>query len=280
MTEKPRLGVTEAFFLKPLLEGLDAPGSPFDLTVDIPSSLAVTFSDRPDNLRGAFLSPIDYARHGGDYRIVPGICVSSSLPTGAVRLYINEGRKDIVRLAVDIRVTSEIILAKIILLEKFPNLSAEQKAIQFMPMLPDVQSMLKKADAALVANLDPVPAETEKAFCLDLIEEWNDLTGLPYVHGFWVVREGSWSPSESAALLSTKEAGLKTISSIASRLSSRTMVAEKTSLDFLSMFKYNFAKEEEESVSEFLRYSYFHGVLSDIPDLTFFSDGGSGFTFN
>ncbi len=272
MTEKPRLGISEAFFLKPLLEGLDGPESPFELTTDLPSSLAVAFNDRPESFRGAFLSPIDYARHGGEYQIVPGVCVSSAGPTGAIRLYVNAGITDITRMAVDVRVTSEIILAKIILLEKFPNLSQNKKAIQFIPMMPDVQSMLSKADAALVANLGPPPAVDTGHFSLDLVEEWNDLTALPYVHGFWVVREARWNAAESTILRTAQEAGSKNLSSIASRYASALSVSKTTALDYLTSFNYALLQEQEESLSEFLRYSYFHGVLGDIPDLNFVSD--------
>jgi len=279
MTERQRLGVTEAFFLKPLLEGLDAPGSPFELTVDLPSSLSVAFNDRPESLRGAFLSPIDYARHGGDYHIVPGICVSSSRPTGTIRLYVNDETRNITRLAVDIRVTSEIILAKIILLEKYPNLSAEKKEIQFIPMMPDLQTMLKKADAALVANFAPATAQNNDLFCLDLVEEWNDLTTLPYVHGFWVVREGRWKNAESRMLLEAQEAGMKNLSSIAGRYASPPM-AQKTALDYLSSFSYTLAQEQVESVSEFFRYCYFHGALGDIPELDFVSNDATSSTVN
>jgi predicted solute-binding protein len=280
MTERPRLGVTEAFFLKPLLEGLDAPGSPFELTVDLPSSLAVAFNDRPESLRGAFLSPIDYARHGSDYHIVPGLCVSSSRPTGAIRLYVNDGTKNITRLAVDIRVTSEIILAKIILLEKFPNLSPEKKEIQFIPMMPDLQTMLKKADAALVANFAPAAVQNTDLFCLDLVEEWNDLTTLPYVHGFWVVREGRWKHTESRALVEAQEAGRKNLSSIASRYAFPPTLHERPALDYLTSFSYTLAQEQEESVSEFLRYCYFHGALGDIPELNFASNDEMSSTVN
>ena len=271
MKERLRLGVTEALFLKPLLEGLDAPESQFGLFADLPASLAVAFSDRPENLRGAFLSPIDYARHGGDYEIVPGISVSSSQPTGTIQLFVKEGIKDISRLAVDVRVTSEIILAKILLLEKFTNLSEHARAIQFLPMMPNLESMLKKADAALVTNLTPPPAGQGDVFWLDLVEEWNDLTGLPYVHGFWVVRGGGWNDSESKELLAAKERGVKNLSSIARRGASVLSLPEERCLSYLSSFSYDLGEEQEAGLSEFLRFSYFHGALGDIPDLNFYS---------
>lgn len=272
MTGTPRLAVSEALYLKPLIEGLDGPGSPFDLQVDFPAAIALNFSNRPENFRGAFLSPIDYARHGGEYQIVPGISAASAQPTGTIRLFVNHGVKDIRNVSVDIRVTSEIILAKILLLEKFPNISPRGQSMQFLPMLPDPGTMLAKADAALVVDFVPEAKPSSFAFSLDLVEEWNDLTGLPYVHGFWVVREGHWSVDDNKAIQASKERGMRDLASLASR-HARPPLSGKAVEHYLSSFKYDFGREEEEGLAEFFRYSYFHGAIKDIPDLSFVPTG-------
>ncbi len=118
---KSRLAVSNALYLKPLLFGLDRTDSPFDLIVDIPAQNALKFSQRSEGIRNAFLSPIDYARHGAEYCIVPHICVASSVPTNTIQLFIKSDLRKIDSIAVDIRYTSEIILAKIILEEKYHN---------------------------------------------------------------------------------------------------------------------------------------------------------------
>ena len=66
---KSRLAASDTLYLKPLLFGLDRRESPFDLDIDIPAKNAIKLSERSDGIRNAFLSPIDYARHGGEYRI-------------------------------------------------------------------------------------------------------------------------------------------------------------------------------------------------------------------
>ncbi len=270
MTSRPQLGISAALLVKPLVEGLDAPDAIFGLAEDIPSALAVRFNDRPDTLRGAFLSPIDYARHGAEYQIVPGIAASSREPTGTAKLFINDGVKDINSIAVDVRVTSEIILARILLLEKFPNLSSGKQSMQFIPMMPDLGAMLNKADAALVVNIAASEEHAAPAFSLDLVEEWNDLTGLPYVHGLWVVREGKWSPEETRALQEARDLGLQNLPSIARRHAA-SAATEEEHLDYLSAFSYDMGEDQENSLSEFLRYAYYHGVIRDVPELNFAS---------
>ena len=153
--EKNVLGVPEASYLRPLLYGLRDPSASLELLVDIPSQLAVKLQQRIGSLRCAFLSPIDYARHGGDYLIVPGVGVSSSSRSDTIQLFINPDVRNVRTLAVDIRVTSEIILAKIILAEKFPNEESSKDAFQIIPMFAPRYEMLKKADAALVVNFHP-----------------------------------------------------------------------------------------------------------------------------
>lgn len=271
MADKPRLGAHAALYLKPLLYGLERSESPFSVFIDLPAVVALKFSERPGELQGAFLSPIDYARHGGQYHIVPGICVSSSSPTSAIQLFIKQDRSNITTIAVDIRVTSEIILAKIVLTECFPNLPSDPRTLQFLPMLPDVDVMLKKADAALIINDSPVARPDPGIFSLDLVEEWNDLTGLPYVHGFWTARAEHLSTEELRALLAAKEQGASNLGLLSARLAPQFGISEETCLQYLTSFSYDMRGDEEASLTEFFRYSFYHGTIRDLPELNFFS---------
>jgi chorismate dehydratase len=269
---KSRLAASDALYLKPLLFGLDRSDSPFDLIIDFPANNSLNLSKRSGGIRNAFLSPIDYARHGAEYRIVPKICVASSEPTGTVQLILKSGLKNIERIAVDIRFTSEIILANIILLEKYRNESSHLKH-QFIPMTPDIDAMLAKADAALLVQDDPESLGRENTYTLDLVEEWVDLTGLPYVHGFWVGRDGELLPLEIQALLTAKQDGLRLKSQIAQTVA----LQKKSSLDdlthYISAFSYDFGEKEEESLAEFMHYAFFHGIIGDVPEIMFFDAG-------
>lgn len=266
------LGVTEALSLKPLLYGLESPSSPFQYHSGIPSNIALAFAGRVPSvlLDCAFLTPIDYARHGGEYQIIPRVCIASAVPTSTIQLFVKE-EKNISRVAVDIRVTSEIILANIILLEKYPNLPSEKKKIEFLPMLPDLSAMLEKADAALVINFLGSSSYRSDVFALDLVEEWTDLTDLPYVHGFWVGREGTLDEKSCEAFLESKRKGTAALGQIAVNEAPKYGIPTEGCLRYLSSFLYDLGPAEEESLSEFLRYAFFHGALGDVADLNFFS---------
>ncbi|RPI04196.1 MAG: hypothetical protein EHM64_10760 [Ignavibacteriae bacterium] len=267
---KSRLAASDALFLKPLLFGLDRTDSPFELVTDFPAVNALKLNERSGGLRNAFLSPIDYARHGGDYRIVPNVCAASSDPTGTIQLVLKSGLRNIDTVAVDVRFTSEIILAKIILSEKYRS-EPEHNKLQFVPMMSDVDAMLAKADAALLVQDFPGAVTRPETFTLDLVEEWADLTGLPYVHGFWVGREEDLSGPEANALISAKNSGVLLKPQIAQAAAQQQNRSMEELTRYLSAFSYDLGEKEEESLAEFLHYAYYHGIIGDVPEILYFN---------
>jgi len=262
--------VPEASYVQPLLYGLRNSSANLEFLVDFPSQLALRLQQRIDSVRCAFLSPIDYARHGADYLVVPGVGVSSSSRTDTIQLFVNPDVQNVGTIAVDIRVTSEIILAKIILAEKFPNLAAAKGPLRFIPMLPKRDEMLRKADAALVVNFCPHAQTPDEPFALDLVDEWNDLTGLPYVHGVWVGHDEAEAAAIVETLVLAKEHGVSHLAEIAEVISAERKVSRESSKQYLTGFSYGLGEEEQQGFAEFVRYAYYHGVLPDVPDLNFF----------
>jgi len=128
--------------------------------------------------------------------------------------------------------------------------------------------MLKKADAALVVNL--APSVGSDRFALDLVEEWNDLTDLPYVHGFWVSYDESLPYSDLHALVQAKRKGLPLLDAIAEDSALELKLTRDVCKAYLSAFSYDLNDAEQEGLSEFFRYAYYHGVIGDIPELNFF----------
>ena len=272
---KSRLAVPESLYVQPLLFGLAKPDSLFELVPDLPARNAIKMSERAGDIRCAFLSPIDYARHGGDYCIVPDIAVSCSRPSGAVQLLVKSDVSNISTIAVDIRVTTEIILAKIILLERYRNLPGGASGIKYLPMLPDPAQMLRKADAALIVHtgLPPETEEHPEYFTLDLVEEWVDMTDLPYVHGFWVGREEELTADEANALRTAREEGLLLKTRIAEDAARTGNLRVDRVREYLQSFDFSFGDAELQSLEELIRLAYYHGALSDMPDVRFFDLG-------
>jgi predicted solute-binding protein len=276
---KSRLAVSDALYLQPLLCGLETADAHFELVRDSPARIALKFSERAERIRCAFLSPIDYARHAGEYRIIPGICAASSQPTGTICLQVNPGVRNILTVAVDVRVTSEILLAKIILLERYRSALTTQ-ALRFLAVQDDPLLHLHEADAALQISLFTKYKAAPAGYVLDLVEEWQDMTGLPYVHGFWVGGENEVSPEEVKTLARAKTDGVRLRDQIADHFASLHQLPIRETREYLSSFSYELGEQEEEGISEFIRYAYFHGALGDIPDLQYFESPSSALPLN
>jgi predicted solute-binding protein len=270
MQSKVRLGVSDAAYLQPLLHGLSSPDSPFEPVVDLPASNSIHLNERTGNIRCAFLSPIDYLRYAGPYRIVPDACVSSSKSTRTITLTVKSGVRNIRRIAVDVRVTSEIILARIVLLERLRNSPENRQELEFIPAMPSLDSMLSKADAALIVNLSPSKTPVTNEFTIDLVEEWSDMTGLPYVHGFWVAREEDLTAQQVKGLINAKKRGIEMMEESVRTVASRSQVPAEVARDYLESFSYDFGQDQIDSLAEFGSYAYYHGALGDIAELNFF----------
>jgi len=265
------LGIPEALHLRPLIEGLEGSESPWMVHRDIPAQLSIGLSQRipPFEAGCAFVTPIDYARHGGPYRIVPGISATSRARTHTIQLLVRQDVRSISRVAVDVRVTSEIALLKILLIEKFPDLSGGGAGPEFIATAGSVEEQMRKADAALVVNLDARLPSLPKMFALDLVEEWVDLTELPYPHGFWVGYEDALDESVVRALTDARSAGRSNLPGIAEEAGKASGTAPEEILAYLSAFTYDLDDEVQDAASEFFRYAYYHGILGDIPELKF-----------
>jgi chorismate dehydratase len=222
---------------------------------------------RNDDVSCALITPIDYAKESSDFHIVPGIAVSSRGASETIRLFFRSGARRIETVAVDIGSTSEIILTRILLAERYDT---EPK---FIPMMPVLEPMLEKADAALLVgdNARSVPAS---ARFIDLVDEWEDLTDLPYTHAFWGCRPGSLNADDIHLLHSVRDEGLRNIPAIATEAAANG--GTQASLEeYFGQFSYTFDEETEDSISEFFRFAFFYGVINDIPDIRFVTEEGS-----
>jgi chorismate dehydratase len=266
MRQRRSLGIPPHLFCEPLVRGAKALRG-FDVRQDAQALLAIALRKR--NLDVALIGPLDYAREGSLYRIIPGVAVSSRGSNSSIMLYFREGIRSIESLAVDPRSASEIILARIILSEEFNVIPS------VVPVDGPIDEMLRRADAAVVAGdaaLRPAPTHRNS---LDLGEAWEELTGLPVVHGLFCCRGQGITDVEAksiGALGQQREATLSRIGrdAVAAHALSGHDAGALTS--YLQSFSYALEEDVQEGMVEYLKLAYYHGILSDVPELSFFSD--------
>jgi chorismate dehydratase len=267
MSIQKRLGVPSAFYAKPLTVHL-ADRDIFVRQVDVPARHAVQL--REGELDAAFLTPIDYARESSEYRIVPGVGVSSASATGSISLVFRDDIQTINTVAIDPSSSSEIILAKIILKEEY---ELEPK---FQPYTGPGDRALANTDALLLigdASLREISTHPNR---IDLVEAWNEITGLPYVHGFWCAPDESLNPEATQWLIQCAYNGLASLDAIAGDLPGNTFptLSHADMADYLYAFSYDLNEDDLEGLREFLRYAFYHGVTPDVAELRFFEVPG------
>jgi chorismate dehydratase len=267
MSTLKKLGVPAAFYAKPLTAHL-AERDIFARQVDVPAQHALHLRER--ELDAAFLTPIDYARDSSEYKIVPGVGVSSSSATGSISLLFHENLSTINTVAIDPSSASEIILAKVILAEEY---ELEPK---FQAFSGPVERALAQADAVLLVGDASLKAIATHPNRIDLVEAWYEITGLPYVHGFWCGGDESLDPEEIGWLIQSAFNGRVSLDTIASDLPNGAFpsLSHSDMADYLNAFSYDLNEDDLEGLREFLRYTYYHGATQDVPELHFYPSPG------
>lgn len=251
------IGIPDHLCTKPLTEALH--GNPiFHIVTDARAVIARKL--REQELSAALLSPLEYARESSDYRIVPDAAVVSAQGNGALLVRFREGVRNIAALAVDPNFAAEIVLARIILSEQFDV----EPAIH--PMIAPVDVMLQKADAALIAGDEAFRHGRESENVIDLVEEWREMTGLPFVHAFWCGREGDLSAEHIGAL---QHAGVQGAAAIDELVRPFAADLRDAARRYLASFSYTLTHDAKAGLGEFMKYLYYHGILPDVAELNF-----------
>ena len=198
---------------------------------------------------------IEYQRIPG-CRIIPGPAIGSLSRVQSVLLLSIMPLFRIRSVAYDSASRASVALARIIL-SKFYQAKPE-----FRPADPNPARMLAENDAALLigdvalrhraANMLPIAenqaelirdgAEPVQEF--DLMERWNNLTGLPFVFAFWVARKGFDDRSVVEQLVASRDFGLANLNSIAKRYAERMGLEEDYILRYLQKNVYYYMDKD------------------------------------
>jgi chorismate dehydratase len=254
---------------RPIVYGLEKkPSNQFKIVYDIPSVCSAKLLNKDADL--ALIPSIEYSRirRQRSLSIVPDIAVVSHGEVKSVELFFNRDLTDLKRIAVDTSSRTSVALMEIILREKY---GIEPEIVTLKPDLP---SMLKEADAALIIG-DPALEQSDLIDNkLDLGEEWNDLTdGLPFVYSFWAGIQGTLKADDVRFLLESRNEGVRNIKEISSEFAQEKAGNHSTNfyVDYLTdNIQFYLGKDEIEGLKEFYNYCYFFGMIDEIPELYFF----------
>jgi chorismate dehydratase len=254
--EPVRLGAVSYLNARPLVYGLEK-NPLFEVRYDIPSECARLLHAREIDL--GLIPSIEYLRGPRPYEFVPGPAVTSRGPVASVAVYTRLDPADIRTIAMDTSSRTSVALSTILLRRAF---NASPVAI---PMAPNLDAMLERADAALVIGdlalfLDHAAAGAQK---IDLGELWTRSTGLPFVYAVWTGWSDAIAGEHVAALQRARDEGVAHAAEIAHTSypddGSRRAVAAAYLRDNI---RYYLGDEEIEGLRTFYRYADELGLAS------------------
>ena len=220
----------------------------FDLDFRIPSECADRMASGAADI--GIVPCFELSRQ--DLDIIPGAGIACHGPVRSILLVSRRPAAEIRTLAVDSSSRTSVQLARVILERRY---GAEYTAI---PHAPDLDAMLRLADAALIIGdpalrLDPerLPFEVH-----DLGGEWVEMTGLPMVFAVWAARKGVVTPEVVESFQGSCHYGLERMDEIVAAESARLGFTPALVRDYLTRhIVHQLGPREYEGMDLFLRHA-------------------------
>ena len=252
MTKILRLGVVPYMNAKPLIYGLNKLTDKIELSFAVPSLLPDMLNN--DQIDVALIPSIEYFRNG-NYVIIPDISISSIGDVESVKIFSKVPMQDIRTAALDKSSLTSCTLTKIILKERY-HLSPQYTQWNKQYDISNINT-----DAILLIGDNAIKVADNGYFTLDLGQAWFDYTGLPFVYAVWVVKKGRRIFGINNLLKNAKEAGIKSIKTLATAESQRLQLSEERCLNYLTnSIRYSLGKEEIQGLQTFYHHAMSLGL--------------------
>jgi len=271
-----RVGGIDYLNALPLTSYLDPDGMPLlRISNHPPSALADML--REGRLDVALVPVVEYLARP-EYRILPGMSISSYGEVRSIRLYHSRPLEASRRVGLDSSSRTSAMLARLLYRDRWggsPEFvdasparvdSALRSGRPSGPEDPD--AFLLIGDAALKL---PVCPGWES---VDLGTEWTRWTGLPFVYAFWAWRGGPGPPGLTERFLRAKAIGTARIDEIAERAAPPAGLDPIQCRHYLHrVIQYDFGNAEIEGLAEFFRRLHDAGLVpSQPPSIALYED--------
>ncbi|HSL22347.1 MAG TPA: menaquinone biosynthesis protein [Vicinamibacterales bacterium] len=241
-----RLGAVHYLNVRPLVYGLERDAR-FSLRFDAPSRCASLLALGEIDL--GMIPSIEYAR-AADYRIVPGLSISSCGEVASVALFSPVPVERVRTVAADTSSRTSVALLQVLCARRFCI------APEFRPMPPSPHEMLAACDAALIIGdpalfLDHAALGVQK---IDLGAEWLALTGLPFVWAFWAGRACAADRDLVARLQRARDEGVDRPDEIATAYSGGDAARASVGARYLKdNMRYGLGEPERAAIARYYR---------------------------
>ena len=204
------------------------------------------------------ISSYEFLRHNDELRALPDFSISTLGPVYSVMLFHWEPWDDLSgkRVALTTDSATSVQLLKVLLKESGIN-------AEFVPMKPDLDTMLEQCDAALLIGdsalieaVEPREINGKIPLVTDLGEAWYSLTRLPFTFAVWASRKNN-PPSEKlvSELRRAREAGLGHLAEVAGAEANHLGLSPLVIQRYLNNFRYYLEPPDRDGLLTFARKS-------------------------
>jgi predicted solute-binding protein len=187
-----------------------------------------------------------------DLAVVPGTGIACHGAVRSILLISSRPAEEIRKVAMDTSSRTSVQLARIILERRYGVFP------ECVPHLPDLEAMLRAADAALIIG-DPalrIEPTLLPYHVYDLGQEWLELTGLPMVFAVWAGRRELATPEVAEAFSSSYRFGHERLEEIVSSESARREFNPALVRQYLTRhIVHELGTREFEGMERFLSYA-------------------------
>jgi chorismate dehydratase len=249
-----RIGAVGYLNARPLTWALDRHRDRWQVRFDVPAVCAALLHEGRVDL--GLIPSVEYLS-APDYRFVPGVAIGSRGPVASVALFTSRDVRDVRRLALDTSSRTSVALSKVLCARSFCITP------EFVPHGPDLEAMLRTADAALLIGdpaleTDPSALGVQK---VDLGSAWTELTGLPFVYAAWTGRPGVVTAADVQALQEAQAEGVRATAAIAREYAGTDAAREARASAYLrDNVRYGLGEEEAAGLQLFLDYAAELGI--------------------
>jgi chorismate dehydratase len=155
-------------------------GADFETSYTLPSRCAAQLSEGSADI--GIIPAAAYASVPG-LLVLPGVAIAARRAVRSILLVSKVPLEKIQTVALDASSLTSTALTRVL----FARWWGGDRT--FIPMDPDIENMLRRADAGMVIGDPALKVDRRQYFTYDLAEEWVRLTGNPFVFAFWAVRQ-------------------------------------------------------------------------------------------
>ena len=220
----------------------------FDLEFGIPAACAERMASGDADI--GIVPSFELTRQ--DLEIVPGAGIACHGPVRSILLISSKPASRIRTLAADSSSRTSVQLARIILARKYGA------APEVFSHEPDVEEMLRHADAALIIGDPALRIDPSRLpyHSLDLGAEWVEMTDLPMVFAVWAGRRAVVTPEVGEAFRTSCRYGRERLEEIVTAESARREFAPGLVREYLSRnIVHELSARDYEGMDLFLRYA-------------------------